>query len=303
MKKFALTVLGSSAAMPAFGRFTSCQAINYNENYYLIDAGEGAQIRIGQYKVKRNKIKCIFISHLHGDHIFGLPGILTSFNHFDRKTPLRVFGPKGLKAYIELIFKMGQSKPRYELIVEEIEVNKLQEVWTNHELSVKAFPLHHRIETYGYRFDEKVSSYNIDPAAIEKYNLDYDEIKAAKAGQDIVRDGSVIPYKEVVFPKAEPRSYAYCSDTAYDVSIVEYIRSVSALYHETTYTEEYVAEAKERFHSTGKQAAKIATLAKADLLITGHYSARYKVGEEPFAEALEHFPNTHKGYDGYMLDL
>ncbi len=301
MKTFTLTVLGSSAAMPSYGRFTSCHSINYNDKYFLVDCGEGAQIRVAQYKVKRNKIACIFISHLHGDHIFGLPGLLTSFNHFDRKIPLKLFGPKGLRSFVETIFSVGNSSPNYDLEIIEFETDGLLEVWKNHELVVSAFPLKHRIETYGYRFDEVIATYNILPEAIKKFELNYEEIRMIKTGKDVVRPDETISYKDCTIPKSSERSYAYCSDTIYDEDLVQYISGVDVLYHETTYTNEFVKEAEERYHTTGAQAGRIAQLANVNTLITGHYSARYRVGQEPFEEALSVFPNTKKGYDGFMF--
>lgn len=302
-KTFRLTILGSNAAMPAFGRMTSCQAINYNDNYYLIDAGEGAQIRMTEYKIKRNKLRCIFISHLHGDHVFGLPGIITSYNHYNRTTPLKLFGPKGIKTFIESALDAGQTKLRFELEIIEMDHTDSSVVWNSHELSVTAFPLKHRIETYGYRFDEKLSQYNIIQQKIEEHRLTIPEIKLVKSGRNIREGKKEIIFTDLVYPRDQPRSYAYCSDTIYDESILPSIKDVTTLYHETTYTSEFEKEAEERFHTTAKQAAQIATLSNAGTLITGHYSSRYRHGEEPFREAKAHFSETLKGYDGFIHNI
>lgn len=300
MKTFQLTILGSNAAMPAFGRLTSCHAINYNEQFYLIDAGEGAQIRLAEYKIKRNKLKCIFISHLHGDHIFGLPGILTSYNHYNRHTPLLLYGPPGIQAFVDSMLSAGQTVLDYDLQIREISTNTPEVIWKNHELTVTSFPLKHRIETYGYRFDEVLSQYNINSDKIKEHNLTVPEIKAVKSGQNIRKGRETLKYLELVHPRAMERSYAYCSDTIYDEEIIPYIENVDVLYHETTYTSEFEKEAAQRYHTTGLQAAKIAKLANARTLVTGHYSSRYRRGEEPYQEALSHFPSTLKGYDGFM---
>lgn len=303
MKNFRLTILGSNAAMPAYGRFTSCQVIQYNDQNYIIDAGEGAQIRLSDYKIKRNKIKCIFISHLHGDHIFGLPGILTSYNHYNRTTPLQVFGPPGLKTFINCMLEVGQSKLSFDLQIHEIQIDAPSIIWKNHELSVTAFPLKHRIETYGYRFDEVLTQYNIISEKIKEHSLTIEEIKAVKSGQNIREGQHVLQFKDLVRHRLPSKSYAYCSDTAYDESLTAVLNNIDVLYHETTYTSEFETEAKERGHSTGKQAARIAELSNAGMLITGHYSSRYRRGEEPYREAKLHFQNTHKGYDGFMLNI
>ena len=302
-KKFRLTILGSNAAMPAFGRMTSCQALNYNDNYFLIDAGEGAQIRMSEYKVKRNRLKCIFISHLHGDHVFGLPGILTSYNHYNRTTPLRLYGPTGIKTYVEAMLNAGQTILRFDLEIVELDHVEAKVVWQSHDLAVTAFPLKHRIATYGYRFDEQLSAYNIISEKIADHQLTIDEIKQVKSGQNIRNGNAALKFTDLVYPRDEPRSYAYCSDTIYDETIVQTIQNVTTLYHETTYTSEFDKEAKERFHTTGKQAAQIAKLAGANTLITGHYSSRYRHGEEPYQEAKSYFDNTLKGYDGLIHDI
>jgi len=302
-KTFRLTILGSNAAMPAYGRMTSCQAINYNDHYFLIDAGEGAQIRMAEYKVKRNRLRCIFISHLHGDHIFGLPGILTSYNHYNRTTPLHVFGPTGIKAYVEASLAAGQTILRYDLVITEMDHTAAEVIWKSHELNVTAFPLKHRIETYGYRFDEQLSQYNIISEKIAEHQLTIPEIKLIKSGQNIREGDATLNYLDLVHPRDQPRSYAYCSDTLYDETIIPTIKDVTVLYHETTYTSEFEKEAAERFHTTGKQAAQIATLASAETLITGHYSSRYRRGDEPYQEAKSHFTQTLKGYDGFIHHL
>ncbi len=302
-KTFQLTILGSNAAMPAFGRMTSCQSINYNDNYFLIDAGEGAQIRMTEYKVKRNRLRCIYISHLHGDHVFGLPGILTSYNHYNRSTPLHLFGPTGIKAYIEAMLAAGQTTLRFELIITEMDHTTPQVIWKSHELTVTAFPLKHRIATYGYRFDEQLSQYNIIPQKIKEHRLSISEIKEIKSGNNVRQGDAELQYLDLVYPRDKPRSYAYCSDTVYDESIVPTIKDVTALYHETTYTSEFAKEAEERYHTTGMQAAKIAQLANAGLLITGHYSSRYRRGDEPYLEAKSYFAETLKGYDGMIHNL
>ncbi len=303
MKTFQLTILGSNAAMPAFGRLTSCQAINYNDNYFLIDAGEGAQIRMAEYKIKRNKLRCIFISHLHGDHLFGLPGILTSYNHFNRNTPLHIFGPSGLKKYIDINLEVGGTTLSFDLQVHEIEMDSPTVIWKNHELTVTAFPMKHRIETYGYRFDEVLTQFNINAEKITEFGLSIEEIKAVKSGKDIREGNEKLNYLDLVHTRPAARSYAYCSDTIYDESLVDVLDSVDVLYHETTYTSEFEVEAAERFHTTGKQAAQIAKLSNVQTLVTGHYSSRYRRGEEPYREAKHHFASTLKGYDGFILNI
>lgn len=303
MTKFQLTLLGTNAATPAFGRITSCQILNYNESLVLIDCGEACQIRLNQYKIKRSKIDIICISHLHGDHIFGLPGLLTSYNLHDRKSPLTIFGPVGIKFYIEQVMIACQGKFIFPIEIIELDHEGIKEIGQLGALQITAFPMKHRIKTYGYRFDEKIPPRNIRKEAIKKYALSIAEIKQVKSGKTIEREGSEVDLNELCFSQKAARSYAYCSDTIYDLDLVQYIKGVDYLYHETTYTKELAIQAEERMHATAEQAATIAKSAGVGHLITGHYSGRYRDPKPLLIEAKAVFARSLMGYDGMIINL
>jgi len=305
MKKFSLTILGSNAAGPGYGRITSCQYLQYDKSAFLIDCGEASQIRISEYKLKANKIDTICISHLHGDHCFGLPGLLTSFSNASRKKSLRLIGPKGIKSFIDDIVKHTYSRINYP--IEYIELNHENEskvVFENEGIVLSAFPLKHRVPTFGYRFQEKQNQLNIKKDAIEKYQLSVPEIKTLKLAKDVERNGGeTIKWIDCCINPSLPRSYSYCSDTVYDEELIPFITETQFLYHETTYLDELAHLAAERMHSTSLQAGKIALQAKAGHLIIGHYSSRYNKVDALVDEAKTVFPNVHKGYDGFMIDF
>ena len=305
MKKFHLTILGSNAAGPAYGRITTCQYLIYNKSAFLIDCGEACQIRISEYKLKANKIETICISHLHGDHCFGLPGLLTSYSNASRSKALCIIGPKGIKKFVEDIMTNTFSRITYEISYIELDHDDgLQKVHEDQHIKVLAFPLKHRIPTYGYRFQEKQIQLNIKKDAILQFQLTIDEIKRIKSGQDVIReDGQKILWKNCCINPSLPRSYSFCSDTIYDPDICQYIANSQYLYHEATYTHELVHLAKERMHSTALEAGKIALESKADNLIIGHYSSRYRNVETLIEEAASVFHSVHKGYDGFMLEF
>ena len=305
MIKFKLTILGTNAAGPAYGRITSCQALEIDNNAIIIDCGEACQIRLREYKIKTSKIKLVCISHLHGDHVFGLPGLLTSFSNQGRKEDLTIIGPKGIKSFVQDILRHSSSYLSYPIEFIELSHEKGSEnIYGSENYKINAFPLKHRITTYAYRFDEVLPLYNVKKEAITKYNLSIDEIKTLKTGTSILRvDGDNIDFEDCVMPRVKARSYAYCSDTVFDPSITKYLESCQYLYHETTYEKALADLAKERMHSTSIEAAQIARQAQVECLITGHYSGRYRLVDLIADEAQEVFGNVIKGYDGLMIDF
>lgn len=305
MKKFHLTILGSNAAGPAYGRITTCQYLHYDKTAFLIDCGEACQIRLSQYKLKANKIETILISHMHGDHCFGLPGLLTSFSNASRTKPLLLVGPEGIKKFIEDILAHTFSRISYEITFLELSHTKGNElVYDDSNIKVVAFPLKHRIPTYGYRFQEKQNQLNIKKEAITQFQLSIEEIKKIKMAKDVNRkNGQSIKWQDCCVNPSTPRSYSFCSDTVYDESITQYIHKTQYLYHETTYMHELAKLAKERMHSTALEAGKIALKADARNLIIGHYSSRYRNVDSLVTEAASVFQNVIKGYDGFMLEF
>lgn len=303
MRKFELTILGSNSALPAYGRFPTSQVLNINEDLLLIDCGEGTQIRMSQYRIKRNKISRIFISHLHGDHLYGLPGVITSFYHTSRTQSLQIFGPTGIKRFLDTVFEVSGALAEYPLEIIELEDRGIKQIIDAVDYEIFAFPVSHRMPTFGYLFREKFGERNIRKSSIEKYRLNIDQIKAAKAGEEIRINDKIIDNSEITHPNPVPRSYAYCADSRYDESLLEYIEGVNTLYFETTYLDDMIDQAIERGHCTARQAGRLARKAGVQTLITGHYSSRYKNLEPILAEAKTEFENVVLGTDGLIFQI
>ncbi len=247
---------------------------------------------MAEYGIRRSKIRHIFITHLHGDHIYGLPGLLTSFNLNGRTDSLNIYGPTGIEDYIEHMVSITGGSISYPIIYCEIGGDDATELGVIDGLSVTAIPMVHRIPTYGYVFREKFTRRNIKSDAIEAYGLSIDEIKLAQNGEDITRDKTVIANDKLTYGPKPSRSFAYCTDTMYQPKIVPNINQVDLLYHEATYLDELRDKAHERMHATAKEAAQIAHQAEVKELIIGHYSSRYKDLTPLLEEAKLEFDNT-----------
>jgi ribonuclease Z len=302
--RFDVTLLGCNAAIPANGHFLSGQVINIQEHWYMIDCGEWSQNRLSDLKIPRNRIGQIFISHLHGDHFFGLIGLITSYGLSGRQLPLEIFSPPGLREIIEIqLLYCGVELP-FELRFKEIDTRKSDKIFSDEVVEVFTVPLRHRIPTAGFLFRERPFDRNILPEKIEEFQIPYDQIKAIKKGRDFVTpEGKQVPNAVLTSPPYKQRSYAYCSDTAYHEAIVPLIKGVDLLYHETTFTEVHRKEADYSLHATAKDAATIAQLAGAGKLITGHYSTRYQDLQVILDEALAVFPETVLGLDGGCYEV
>lgn len=303
--RFFLTLLGTGSAMPQPDRFTTAQVLNVQEQPYLIDCGEGTQMRMSACGVRRHKINQIFISHLHGDHFFGLPGLLTSYGLNDRKTPLDIFSPAGLEPMIRaLTLPPGAENFPFPLRFHTIDTTQHQLIFEDHLVRVYSIPLQHRVPTSGFLFQEKERPRNIIPEKIEQYAIPYEKIPAIKQGADLVLpSGEVIPNHALTLPPPAPRAYAFCSDTRYTEAIVPLIQGVDLLYHEATFLQQDRSNAIETMHSTAAEAATIARAAGAGQLVIGHYSSRYKNVGELVAEAQSIFPNTLGGEDGMIVEV
>lgn len=299
-----LTVLGSSSAVPIYGRALSSQFLKINGHHFLIDCGEGTQFRLLEYKISHSKINTILISHLHGDHINGLPGLLNSMNLSGRKKGLDIYGPDGLKKYLDAVFEATDSYMGYDLRIHVVDDSKYSKICENNNLFVFAIPLDHRIATVGYKIVEKPHLRSINTEMISKYNLDYKQIVKAKEGEDIIlEDGRHIVNKDLTHSAPKSLSYAYCSDTKYKPSIVKYIRNIDILYHEATYMNDLKNKANERFHSTTIEAALIAKEAEVGILIIGHFSARYKKLDALLDETKSVFGNSELAIDGKVYSV
>lgn len=302
--KFELTILGSSGAMPFKDRYMTAQVLNVREQLFLIDCGEGTQMRMSRFRVKRGKINHIFISHLHGDHVFGLPGLLTSFGMNMRTEPLHIYSPPGLKTMIDGLFPYEGKGPGFDLVYHELDTTKHQLVFENTDVTVHSIPLQHGIPCNGYLFKEKPKSRKMIKEKIGEYGIPFKDIPAIKDGAGWQKpDGEWVSNDELTLPPAKPRSFAFCSDTAYTESILPVIEDVDLLYHEATFLHDDLDKAIATKHTTALQAAMIAQKANVGKLVLGHYSARYDEIDAHLAEAKSVFPHAELGTDGGVFEI
>ena len=302
--QFDLTILGSSGAIAVYDRHPSAQILDHNGNHFLIDCGEGTQFRMNRFGIKRGKLDNIFISHLHGDHCYGLIGLLTSFNLNWREHPLNIYGPEGLKEIMDVHFKYAVTHLKFEINYHVIIADTPRIIYEDHALEVETIVLKHRIPTTGFLFREKPGERKMISEKIKQYNIPYQQIPDIKKGMDFISEnGSVIPNALLTHEPSPLRSYAYCSDTVFTESFVEQIKGVGLLYHEATFIEEHATRADETFHSTAKQAAKIAKKANAGKLLLGHFSARYENLDILLQEAREIFPETYLAAEGKVFSV
>ena len=299
---FELIILGSSSALPTSKRSTAAHLLNINERFFLIDCGEGAQIQMRRLRLSPARINHIFISHLHGDHVFGLFGLISSLGLMGRNADLHLYGPSGLEELLDSCFGFFGTLP-FSLVHHCVENGQI--VFEDSKTEVRAIELLHRTPTFGYLFKEKPKMLNIRKDKIEDYRLGVEEIVRVKKGEDLITSNGVIPNRELTYPPWHCRSYAYISDTAYFPEIANIIQDVDLLFHEATFLERDRKLALETYHSTAMQAATIALKAKAKKLLIGHFSTRYKDSNEFRAEAEQFFKSVVCVSDGdrYHIDM
>jgi ribonuclease Z len=301
---FELLILGSSAATPTSERNPSAQLLNIAERYFLIDCGEATQIQLRKYKAKFQSIDHIFISHMHGDHFFGLPGLLSSMHLLGRKQDLTIYCPKELKDIIELINKVSDTRLSYTIHWKFTGNEGFELLFEDSKVQVYSFPLKHRIYCTGFLFREKELPRNIDKYKLEKYNISRADILLLKGGKDVMsEDGQLIRNTDITKDPPPPRSYAYCSDTIFNAKVAEYIMNVDLLYHESTFLDDNLERAKKTFHSTARQAAEIARIANVKKLLMGHFSVRYGNLEDFVTEARSIFNNCEVCTDGKKITI
>jgi ribonuclease Z len=301
---FQLSILGSNAAAPAHGRNMTAQLLNMRDHHFLIDCAEGTQHQFQRFGFKLQKINHIFISHLHGDHIFGLPGFLLSMSLNNRKENLHVFGPLGTKTYLDTCFAISQSHLSFEIIVHETDPQKSSLLFENNDLTVTGFPLLHRIPTQGFLFREKSLPRKMLKEKIEEYAIPFQDITKIKEGKDwISPDGKLIKNSVLTSDPPAPKSYAYCSDTAYFDQIIPVVANADLMYHEATYTHDLLEQAILSGHSTALQAGEIAKNAAVKRLLIGHFSSRYANLQCLLDEAKSNFPNTELAIDGQIYTV
>lgn len=299
-----LTILGSSGALPAIGRFPSSQYLNIQNRHFLIDCGEGAQMQLGKYQISIQKIDHIFISHLHGDHYLGLMPLLFSMHLHKRSNDLHLYSPTGLDEIITLQLKYSKSVLSYKIIYHAFDPVKVERLFEDDALTVDTIPLIHKLECAGFLFREKTKPRRIDKTRLIE-GLKLQQIAALKMGADIVDDLGNLLYKNEDFtlPPRKSLSYAYCSDTAWNEGMIPQISGVDLLYHEATFTHEDLDKAKETKHSTARQAAEMAKRAVVTKIVIGHFSARYKDLNVLLSEAKSVFENTELAIEGTTFTL
>ncbi len=302
--KFAVTVLGSGSAKPTPERLTSAHVLNVHEHFFLIDCGEGAQVAMMKFGIEMMKINHVFISHLHGDHYFGLPGVINSMHLFGRKRELHIYCFEELEQIIDVQLKAAGTVLSYPLRFHFLSTDNEKNILDNKYVNVLSFPLKHRIRTCGFLFREKKSSRNIRKEFVEQHKIPHEWFPRILAGEDFIdENGKRHPNNTITKVSMPSRSYAYCSDTAYDESIVPHIKNASLLYHEASFADDHEETATQKFHSTSRQAAKIAQLANAQQLMIGHFSNRYKTSDDIIKQAREEFNNTIEAIDGLTIEI
>lgn len=299
-----LTILGCHAATPRTLTNPTSQVLEVGKHFFLIDCAEATQVQLRKQKIKFGRINQIFISHLHGDHVFGLIGLVSTFMLLGRKDPLHIYGPKGIKEFILMQLRLTDSRCSYELNFNELESKESQLIFENGQVEVFTIPLKHRVYTNGFLFREKPGLRKLNRAAAQEHNVESVYYHKAVTGKDVVdRDGNLVKSESITFPPPPVKSYAYCSDTAYTESILPYIKEVTALYHEATFLESEAELAVKTLHSTAKEAALIAKSANVGKLILGHYSTRYDNLNDFQSEAQTVFANTELAEDGKIFEI
>ncbi len=301
---FRLTILGTSSALPTSDRYPTAHVLNVHERLFLIDCGEGTQMQMRRYHIHFGKINHIFISHLHGDHFFGLYPLLSTYNLMGRKTPLHVYAPASIEEMLNRHLEDFDIRLSYELIIHPLAGRTVKLILSDKRVEVFSFPLKHRVKTYGFLFREKMADRNMIRSKIAEYKLTIAEISMLKKGKDILREnGEVISCEAVTSAPPVPVSYAFCSDTGYFPKLSSFVAGVTLLYHEATFGDEHDALARKVGHSTARQAATVARDAGVGRLLLGHFSARYKSPETLEEEARQVFPATDAAREGQSYDI
>ena len=299
-----LTILGCYSATPRVDTHPTSQVLEINNHLFLIDCGEGTQVELRRNKIKFARIKHIFISHLHGDHVFGLPGLISTFRLLTRESDLHIYGPKGLKEIITLQMKLSDSWTNYRLIFHELTSKASKLIFEDDKVEVHTIPLDHRIYTNGFLFKEKEGDRHLNISAAIEANIETAYYQKLKQGFDVInKDGVLIDNKKVTTAPNPPKSYAFCSDTAYNESIVPIIQGVDVLYHESTFLEQHAHLAPTTKHSTAKEAALIAKKAGVKNLILGHFSTRYSDLVDFKMEAKTIFESVKLAGDGKTFNF
>ncbi|WP_448520011.1 ribonuclease Z [Rhodoflexus sp.] len=299
---FNVTILGSSSAVPGWGRGLPAQVVNFNEQLYLIDCGEGTQMQIQKFGIKASRIRHILISHLHGDHYLGLVGLLSSMSLQGRTQPINLYAPRELAEILTVQFRCTGIILHFPLNFYPLDMEKPSVIIDNEVITVSTLPLVHGLPVVGFLFREKAKPRNLIKEKLPA-NLPFGHLQALKRGEDVVWRGETLAADDYTQPPKPPRSYAYCSDTLYHPPVIEWAKGVNLLYHEATFADDMEARAIETTHSTARQAATIAQKAAVGQLLLGHFSTRYREVDILLSEAREVFPNTLAAADGAVFEV
>ena len=304
MEKFELHILGCGSALPTTRHFPTSQVVNMRDKLFMIDCGEGAQLQFRKSHLKFSRLNHIFISHLHGDHCFGLLGLISTLNLLGRTAELHIHSPKGLEALLTPMLEFFNRQMTYQVLFHEFDTKEAALIYEDRSLTVTTIPLRHRMPCCGFLFAEKPSPNHIIREMVDFYQVPVYELNRIKNGADYVTpEGENVPNSRLTTPAEPPRSYAYCSDTIYIPSIVEQIKGVDLLFHEATFVDEDAPRAKETFHTTASQAAELAKNAGVKKLLIGHFSARYEDESALLQEASTIFPDTQLAKETLCVSL
>jgi ribonuclease Z len=304
MIPFELTILGTSSALPTSKRYPTAHVLNICERFFLIDCGEGTQIQLRKYSIKFSRINHIFISHLHGDHYYGLIGLLSTFALLKRKNDIHIYAHSQLPVILKIQLEYLQNDIIYKIIWHPLNFKRKMVILDDEKVMITSFPLKHRIPCCGFLFTEKSGLKNIIKEKITEYNIPIKDIQYIKNGADFIDPkGKVIPNEDLTLPLKTPRKYAFVTDTMYLPKLKEILEGVNLLYHEATYDKKMQKRAKETFHSTAEQAAMLAQNCQAGQLLIGHFSARYKETSVLTDEARTIFPSTLVAEEGMVVKI
>jgi len=303
-KSFSITILGSNSALPTSERYPTAQVLNVSERFFLIDCGEGTQLQLRRNKIKFSKINHIFISHLHGDHCFGLIGLISTFGLLGRKNDLFIHAHSDLSSILNPQLEYFCRDLPFNVIIKPFDASNTSIIYEDKHVSVETIPLVHRIPTVGFLFKQKPEELKLKKSFVFSYQPSIKQMLAIKQGEDFVsNEGEVISNSEITLPQELPLSYAFCTDTRYTEKIIEQIYGADVLYHEATFTKENKVLAKKTFHSTAQQAGMLAQKANVGKLLIGHFSSRYYDLQPFLEEAQQEFPNTFLAREGNEFQL
>lgn len=296
---FKVIILGTNSAIPTVKRNPTAQLVNHNERFFLVDCAEGTQIQLRRYRIKMQRINHILISHLHGDHFFGLIGLISSMHLLGRKKELHLYAPAQLKPILDIQLQVSETELAYPLLFHPIDPAEHREIYEDDKLTISTLPMDHSIPTCGFIFREKQGKRRLKKKIIKTLDIPADQFLKIKEGADFTdSNGRVLKNEEITEQPAIPRTYVYCSDTAYCEAIIPFVEGADLLYHETTFMQDKAEVAAEKKHSTTLDAANIAKKSKVKKLLIGHYSTRYENVEDLLEESKTIFPNTIAAIDG-----